>query len=96
VPKIMVRCPTLGGKVPTGLTTEKVLFASLPAKIKMPLRCPAYGQIHKWGARSMDTLQARLPETRCTRRHHALLVDQYGDLLGSSLLAKQGRPLQRR
>jgi hypothetical protein len=48
VPKIMIRCPTLGGKVPTGLTTEMVVFGSLPVKIKLPLRCPACRNVHAW------------------------------------------------
>jgi len=44
--KIMIRCPTLGKKVSTGLTTEMIMFDSLGADLEVPLRCPACMKIH--------------------------------------------------
>jgi hypothetical protein len=38
--EIMIRCPSLGTTIPTGLTTEKVKFKSL-AGVQISLRCPA-------------------------------------------------------
>ena len=38
MPNIMIRCPTTGTPVPTGLTTEKIKFESL-SEIKIPLKC---------------------------------------------------------
>jgi hypothetical protein len=49
VADILVRCPSTGAAVATGLKTEWVLLRSLPA-ISIPLRCPACGQLHKWQA----------------------------------------------
>ena len=48
VPKIMIRCPVLGRGVPTGLTTEQIVFDSLPSDLEIPMRCPACVKIHKW------------------------------------------------
>jgi hypothetical protein len=48
MPKIMIRCPSVGGAVPTGLTTEMVLFETIDADLEIPLRCPACLKIHKW------------------------------------------------
>ncbi len=47
MPKIMIRCLTLGEAVPTGLTTEKIKFESLSG-IMVPLRCPACLKVHRW------------------------------------------------
>jgi hypothetical protein len=47
MPDIMVRCPPLGMKVSTGLTTESVKFESLP-DIAIPFRCPARRKMHNW------------------------------------------------
>jgi hypothetical protein len=47
MPNIMIRCPTLGTAVPTGLTTEKIKFESLSGVI-IPLHCPACMKLHKW------------------------------------------------
>jgi hypothetical protein len=44
---IMIRCPTTGKPVPTGLTTEKIKFESL-SEIKIPLKCPACLKLHHW------------------------------------------------
>jgi hypothetical protein len=43
----MIRCPTFGTVVPTGLTTEKIKFESLSGVV-IPLRCPDCMQLHKW------------------------------------------------
>ena len=44
MPKIMVRCPTFGTAVPTGLTMIKLDTL----QIMLTLRCPACKKIHKW------------------------------------------------
>jgi hypothetical protein len=44
---IFINCPTTGIPVPTGLTTNAVVFHSLPA-VAVPLCCPACGKMHKW------------------------------------------------
>jgi hypothetical protein len=48
VSKIMIRCPVLGRAVPTGLTTEQVVFDSLLPDLEIPMRCPACKKFHKW------------------------------------------------
>jgi hypothetical protein len=45
--EIFVRCPLTGEEISTGLTTESVMFASLP-NVAMPVRCSSCGQEHKW------------------------------------------------
>ncbi len=45
--KIFINCPTTGSPVPTGLTTNAVVFHSLPP-VAVPLCCPACGKMHKW------------------------------------------------
>ena len=47
MPDIMVRCPTVGTAVPTGLTTEAVKFESIPG-IAIPFHCPACLKMHQW------------------------------------------------
>ena len=47
MPNIMIRCPTTGKTVPTGLSTEKIKFKSL-SEIKIPLQCPACLKLHHW------------------------------------------------
>jgi hypothetical protein len=47
MPDIMVRCPTVGAAVPTGVTTEVVKFEYIP-DIAIPFRCPACLKTHKW------------------------------------------------
>jgi endogenous inhibitor of DNA gyrase (YacG/DUF329 family) len=44
---IFVNCPGTGKPVSTGLSTDKVVFESLPA-VAVPLRCPACGKTHEW------------------------------------------------
>jgi hypothetical protein len=44
----MIRCPIIGMAVPTGLSTETVVFDTIDPKLEMPLRCPACLKIHKW------------------------------------------------
>jgi hypothetical protein len=46
--KIMIRCPITRTDVPTGLTTEKIHFDSLPNDLAIPMRCPACLRFHKW------------------------------------------------
>jgi hypothetical protein len=48
MPKIMIRCPIVGSNVSTGLTTETILFDSIPDDLEIPLRCPACLKIHNW------------------------------------------------
>jgi hypothetical protein len=47
IPNIMIRCPITGKAVPTGLSTETVLFDSL-GDISVPMRCPACLKMHRW------------------------------------------------
>jgi hypothetical protein len=47
MPHIMIRCPTMGRPVPTGLTTEAIKFESLSGMV-MSLQCPACLKLHKW------------------------------------------------
>jgi endogenous inhibitor of DNA gyrase (YacG/DUF329 family) len=47
MPNIMIRCPTVGTAVPTGLSTEKIRFESLSG-VTMPLQCPACRKLHHW------------------------------------------------
>ena len=51
MPKIMIRCPIVGRAVPTGLTTEMIVFDSIDANLEIPLNCPACLKIHKWQPR---------------------------------------------
>jgi hypothetical protein len=50
VPSILIRCRETGNAVSTGLTTEKVNFASL-AGIQFSVVCSACGKIHRWKQR---------------------------------------------
>jgi hypothetical protein len=51
MPNVMINCPILKVAVPTGLTTEAILFQSLPTELEIPLRCPACKKLHKWKPR---------------------------------------------
>jgi hypothetical protein len=44
---IFINCPTTGIPVPTGLTTNSIVFHSLPP-VAVPLCCAACGKMHKW------------------------------------------------
>ena len=48
MPKIVIRCPITGNNVPTGLTTEMIVFDSIASDLEMPLRCPACLKMHNW------------------------------------------------
>ena len=48
MPKIMIRCPIVGHNVSTGLTTETILFDSIPADLQILLRCPVCLKTHNW------------------------------------------------
>ena len=50
MPNIVIRCPTLGTTVPTGLSTEKIKFKSLSG-VELRLQCPACLRLHKWEQR---------------------------------------------
>jgi hypothetical protein len=43
----MIRCPNFGRDVPTGLTTETIVFESLDG-IQIPFQCPACLKTHWW------------------------------------------------
>jgi hypothetical protein len=47
---IFINCPITGVPVTTGLTTNWVVFHSLPS-VAIPLRCRACGQMHRWKPR---------------------------------------------
>jgi len=47
MPDIVLRCPDLGAIISTGLSTETIIFETLP-DIAIPLRCPACKKIHQW------------------------------------------------
>jgi hypothetical protein len=44
----MIRCPIVGTSVSTGLTTEMIVFDSIEADLKIPIRCPACLKMHNW------------------------------------------------
>ena len=48
--EIMIMCPVKKRPIPTGLTTNSVIFESLP-DINMPIRCPSCGRQHVWSRR---------------------------------------------
>ena len=47
MPRIMIRCPTLGKDLSTGLTTEQIKFESLSG-FTVNLHCPVCGKTHRW------------------------------------------------
>ena len=47
----MIRCPIFDRAVPTGLTTEMIVFDSIEADLEIPLNCPACLKTHKWKPR---------------------------------------------
>jgi hypothetical protein len=44
---ILIRCPVAGVAVQTGLSTETIVFRSLP-NISYSLRCPRCKKVHRW------------------------------------------------
>ena len=44
---ILILCPETHRPVPTGLTTDMVVFKTLPL-VALPLHCLACGHVHKW------------------------------------------------
>jgi len=44
---ILIRCPVAGVGVWTGLSTETIIFKSLP-NLSYPLRCPRCKKLHQW------------------------------------------------
>jgi hypothetical protein len=47
MPEIMIRCPTFGTAVQTGLRTETIVLDFLE-DLSIPMRCPACMKLHKW------------------------------------------------
>ena len=48
--EIMTMCSVTNRSIPTGLTTNSVIFESLP-DINLPIRCPRCGRQHVWSRR---------------------------------------------
>ena len=44
---ILMKCPQNLRPVRTGLTTDMIIFETLPP-VAIPLRCPACGHVHRW------------------------------------------------
>ena len=44
---VVIRCPQTKRPVATDLTTDMVIFETLPP-VALPLRCLACGQVHRW------------------------------------------------
>ena len=47
---ILIRCPVAGVPVQTGLSTETIVFRSLP-NIVFQMRCPLCKKVHRWKPR---------------------------------------------
>jgi hypothetical protein len=47
VSHILIKCPRNLRPVRTGLTTDMVIFETLPP-VALPLRCPACRHVHRW------------------------------------------------
>jgi hypothetical protein len=50
VAKIMILCPSRSQPIATGLSTDSVIFASLP-NVAVGLKCPLCGKHHTWRPR---------------------------------------------
>jgi hypothetical protein len=59
MPEIMIRCPTFGRVVPTGLRTETILLDSLEDDLSIPLDCPGCLNVRRW--RRKDAMVAASP-----------------------------------
>jgi hypothetical protein len=46
MPDIMIRCPLFGNIVPTGVTTDIIILATLD--FELTTHCPACRRYHKW------------------------------------------------
>ena len=55
---ILIKCPQNLRPVRTGLTTDMIIFETLPA-VALPLRCPACEHIHRW--KPEDAWVAQVP-----------------------------------
>ena len=55
---ILIKCPQNLRPVRTGLTTDMIIFETLPP-VAMPLRCPACGYVHRW--KPEDAWVAQVP-----------------------------------
>jgi hypothetical protein len=47
MPEIMIRCPTFGTAVQTGLRTETIIFESIIEDLSIPMDCPACLKVHR-------------------------------------------------
>jgi len=78
VSHILIKCPRNLRPVRTGLTTDMVIFETLPL-VALPLRCPACGQVHRW--KPEDTWVAQVPRLVLTAWRRALrLYPHYEDV----------------
>lgn len=48
MPDIVIKCSVFGRPVPTGLTTEMIIFESMPKDLPLDLNCPACRKVHRW------------------------------------------------
>jgi hypothetical protein len=48
MPDIVIPCILTGREVPTGLTTDDIIFETLPQNIEMSLICPVCYGTHPW------------------------------------------------
>jgi len=55
---ILIKCPQNLRPVRTGLTTDMIIFETLPP-VAIPLRCPACGYVHRW--KPEDAWVAQVP-----------------------------------
>jgi hypothetical protein len=62
---ILIRCPVAGIPVQTGLSTETIVFKSLP-NTAFQLRCPRCKKMHQW--KPQDAWVAKSPADLGTHR----------------------------
>jgi hypothetical protein len=67
--EIMIRCPTLGTAVQTGLRTETIIFESIIEDLSLPMDCPPCLKVHRWQRRNawIDTGNRHDPSSRWQR-----------------------------
>src|SRR5215467_10502452 len=44
---ILTRCPHTGQSIPTGLSTDIIIFETL-SRVPIPVHCQACGEVHYW------------------------------------------------
>jgi len=62
---ILIRCPVAGVAVQTGLSTETIVFRSLP-NISYSLRCPRCKKLHRWRPKDAWVEKLKLDKPRAT------------------------------